>query len=242
VSYALLRREGGPFKEMPFAFPTEVDLLLGGGGAKLDRADNGFERDGGVGSASERALTRAGGAGGAPPSKGGILRAGGAGVAREGEDPALEGLGGGGGGAGRPGVVGGVGTFRAGETAVLLRGGMAGTGRDVDNGEARGGSTLRVGTFGKGRAGEGRVGGAGGGETLRIGGGPLLGGTGAVVGGCGAVCGKPGTTRPGGAGTVKEGLKAEAVLSGILGAEGLGEGASRRGMVGGFAREGGFTG
>lgn len=107
----LLRRRG----VMPLPLVAEGTLLAGGGakgtfpfisgvalgGIKLARGGGGGRT---AGSASDKARTRGGGAGGPLPVGG--LRAGGGGTALTGEaGPVLDGRGGGGGG-GLPGVVG----------------------------------------------------------------------------------------------------------------------------------------
>jgi hypothetical protein len=139
--------------------PAEaVRALTGGaeGGARLDRVTKGsVDAAGAAGSDSEIARTRAGGGGGrfSPID----LRGGGGGADRAGAAvPILDGLAGGGGGA-LPGVVGGGGTFLLGEgdNCVLLRGGIAGTGRALV--EDCVGDPFRTGV-----ADEGRAGGAGG--------------------------------------------------------------------------------
>lgn len=226
------------------ALPIEDVLNLEGGpggGAKLDRAGDGPGGGGGIedGSASESARTRAGGAGATLLRPFGSLRAGGGGTALTGDPgPALDGRAGGGGGGGLPGVAGCGGAFLFGD-CKLLRGGMAGTGREMA--EDAGGGGGGVETCRLGKAGEGRAGGAGG-DALRIGGGALRGGAGALVGGAGTVReGRLGAGRFGGVETVDAGFGGGTALLGGGGAEGVDAGPSRLGIEGGFPNVGGLA-
>jgi hypothetical protein len=235
----IFRRKVGDALPFPLTLAledTDGDLLLGGwGGTKFDLVGGGGAGAGAF-SASDKARTRAGGAG--RPNVLGTGRAGGVGGAGDRcgtEGPALEGRGGGGGGAGLPGREGGGGTFLPGDPVACnpFRGGMAGTGRAkiadpaLDGGDAdRGGiaGTERDGSAGaddEGRAGgagvegEGRAGGAGGEGVGRAGvggaeildGGGLRGGEGTLILGAGiARAGGSGVGRLGGAGAKPAGL------------------------------------
>jgi len=140
IPFAGARRGGGSVEGGPLAVDAVRDLNGKDGGVSegLDRA---ICSEISAFAASEDARARGGGRGGPLPLA--VLRGGAGGAALDGELTAIVDCRAGGGGGALPGVAGGDGTLREGDAKVLLRGGMAGTGRNKFDGDEIDGDSPR---------------------------------------------------------------------------------------------------